>query len=85
MHETMDNGVMVRVFKNITLMLLLCILTFICVAPIQARAFSTESGEFTEEILDNDSDDIIIHHIFGFINCFKKTRKWCFKRIKNKK
>jgi len=53
-----NSGMMSRV-KIITLMVLLCILTFICVAPIQAKASTVDSSiaETDEEsLLNNDND-----------------------------
>lgn len=43
MYETVKNSVMKKRCRFITLMLLLCVLTFICVAPIQARAASVDN------------------------------------------
>ena len=51
MYETVKNSVMKKRYGFITLMLLLCVLTFICVAPIQARAASIDN-----EILSIDGE-----------------------------
>ena len=51
MYETVKNSVMKKKYKFITLVLLLCVLTFICVAPIQARAASVDN-----EILSTDEE-----------------------------
>ena len=51
MYETVKNSGMIRTCRIITLLVLLCILTFICVAPIQAKA-----GELT---VDNTATDFV--------------------------
>ncbi len=51
MYETVKNSVVKKKFRFITLMLLLCVLTFICVAPIQANAATVDN-----EILSIDDE-----------------------------
>lgn len=50
MYETVKNSVVKKRFGFITLVLLLCVLTFVCVAPIQAKAASVDN-----EILSSDN------------------------------
>jgi len=61
MYETRKSSGMTKGCRIITLMLLLCVLTFICVAPIQASAASVEPDATVTDIVDslteNDSEN----------------------------
>lgn len=60
MCETVKNSGMIKTMKIISLMLLLCILTFICVAPVQASAsdVGTDSvvSDVTDSLLNQDTE-----------------------------
>ena len=60
MYETLKSSGMIRCYKIITLVLLLCVLTFICVAPVQAKASSLETdnqlSDALNDIIDNEQD-----------------------------
>ena len=57
MYETVKSSGMIRGCKVITLFVLLCILTFICVAPVQASAGAPTLDEAVTDFNDSENEE----------------------------